>query len=178
MTMIRLMQLCLFSMAIHGASALAGVYKCPAADGKSVFQDHPCASGDARPAGDKPLSSPAKAALVVLATAARVEQMQRWCAREDYPSAVTISKARGEWTIRHAAFLDASSRLLQTLPASQRKAVQAEAKSQGESSVHKLADAPKDERLIWCRAAAARIGSPEMDLTLQPKLLEALNGAP
>lgn len=176
--MARLMQLCVVSMVMYSASISAGVYKCPSAEGKSVFQDIPCAGSEAKSGENKTLSAPAKAAVIVLAAAARVEQMQRWCAREDYPSAVTISKARGEWTVRHAAFLDATGRLLQALPASQRKAVQAEARSQGENSVHKLADAPKDERLIWCRAAAARIGSPEMDLTSQPKLLDALNGSP
>lgn len=157
----------------------AGVFRCSKADGTQVFQDSPCAVAEAsrtQPGPPSRTASPAvQAAIKVQGAAAEIEQMQRWCAREDYPSALAISEARRGWISKHAALLQQAAQTIQArLSRDERREVASQVKAVGEAEVQKLAGAAREERQLWCHAAAARIAAPEMDLLAQPKLLEAL----
>ncbi|MFO1378961.1 MAG: hypothetical protein U1F63_01065 [Chitinivorax sp.] len=157
----------------------AGVFRCSKADGTQVFQDSPCevaGTSRTRPRPPDRTASPVlQAAIKVQGTAAGIEQMQRWCAREDYPSALAISEARRGWTSKHATLLQQAAQTIQArLSRDERREVASQVKAVGEAEVQKLAGAAREERQLWCHAAAARIAAPEMDLLAQPKLLEAL----
>lgn len=159
--------------------AQAGVFRCSKADGTQVFQDAPCATAEssrAQPkAPDRTASAAVQAAIKVQGTASAIEQMQRWCAREDYPSALAISESRRGWTSKHAELLQQAAQAIQSrLPREEQRVVASQVKAIGEAEVQKLAGAERQERQLWCHAAAARIASPEMDLLGQPKLLEVL----
>ncbi len=108
--MLRMVTAFLFCMASMAPLAHAETFKCSTPDGKSTFQDRPCAlkaetqsvlKGRAGAPASADDLDPVLAAVKVGSTAYLIERMAQWCAAKAASSVPAIHQAKSSWHSRH-----------------------------------------------------------------------------
>lgn len=178
----RLSAVLLFSASLGAAHA--GVFKCTRADGKTAFQDQPCAANESSKVINVPSSSqressdPLMAAAIVYGVTASLEHMQSWCGSIDPATQGPIELARQDWKRKHAALLDKTNSILQMrLSGDERARLASQMRQEGLNITRKLSAAPYEDKLQWCMNAPVTISSPQMDLLARPILTNTIMGA-
>lgn len=171
-------------LSASAGAAHAGVFKCTRADGKTAFQDQPCAANESSKvinipsAAQRESSDPLMAAAIVYGVNASLEHMQSWCGGVDSATLGPIEMARQDWKRKHAALLDKTNTILQMrLSGDERARLASQMRQEGLNITRRLSAAAHEDKLQWCMTAPVTIASPQMDLLARPILTKTIMGA-
>jgi hypothetical protein len=147
----------------------AQYYKCVQADGKTAFQDTPCAATATTkiiPTQEsKDHSDPIKAAATVGAMDTTLSRMEQWCQQSYEPAHANIAAARTKWLERHEKLLAKAIQILtEKFSVDEIRALTVVTARENDRVLETLEKAGPAKAKEWCVAMPQRIVSPEMNL--------------
>ena len=157
----------------------AQYYKCVEADGKTAFQDTPCAASATTkiiPTQEsKDHSDPAKAAAVVGSTAYIILRMEQWCQYAYPPAHDSVVDARTKWQERHEKLLAKGKKILtEKFSDDERRALSVVSARETNLIISNLDRQGAAKFKEVCSAMPQRIISPEMNLNSKLVLVAAI----
>jgi len=172
--------LCIGSMA---PLAHAEMFRCSTPEGKTSYQDQPCAlktetqkiirAPTAQASQDE--LDPVLAAVKVGSTTYMIEKMAEWCASKSPSTLSTIQEAKSLWRTRHESLIAKGSAIIKTkLSYVERLRLVDMSKLETSRIISSLEDAGSANHQRWCADLPMKMAAPELDLTRRPTLVKTL----
>ncbi len=158
----------------------AQYYKCVQADGKTAFQDTPCAATATTkiiPTQEsKDHSDPIKAAAMIGGTAYIILRMEEWCQFAYPPAYESVVDARTKWQERHEKLTAKGKQILaEKFSEDERRALAVVSVRETDSIISALERQGGAKPKEVCTAMPQRVISPEMNLNGKLVLVATIN---
>jgi hypothetical protein len=165
------------------SAAQAQAFKCTGPDGKTAYQDRPCASAkDKENVIATPLNKtqkderdPVLASITVASTAYTLERMEEWCARRAPSSVAALKQARARWHERHESLISKGGAIVRSkLSQAERASLAAQSKLETDKIIASIEGAGSEYHRKWCADMPAKMTSLQMDLMARPTLVKTI----
>ena len=172
--------MCMFCLS---SAVQAQMFKCTGPDGKTAYQDRPCASEkDKEKAIATPLSKtqrnesdPVLASITVASTVYTLERMEEWCARRAPSTVAALKQARARWHERHESLISKGGAIVRSkLSQDERVNLAAQSKLETDRIIASIEGAGSENHRKWCSEMPSKMTSPEMDLMARPTLVKTI----
>lgn len=158
----------------------AQYYKCVQTDGRTAFQDTPCAASATTkiiPTQEsKDHSDPIKAAAAIGATAHTILRAAQWCQFNYPPAHESIVEARNRWLERHDKLITKGKQILaEKFTADERRALATISVRETNLIITALEREGTEKFKAWCTGMPQKMLSPEMNLNSKLVLVNTIN---